>query len=68
MNTIKLVREAAAKLNLHVTENSNAAHAAKDLREANNRLLEIEAISVMTNTVVQRVKLNEYMEKYHGGK
>ena len=53
MNTIKLVREAAAKLNLHVTENSNAAHAAKDLRTANCRLLEIEAISVMTNTVVQ---------------
>jgi len=67
MNKSEVIK-AAQKHGLYVTENSNAVHAAKDLREANNRLLEIEAIAVMTNTNRQRVKLNEYMEKYHGTK
>ena len=66
MNTVKEVIKAAKQLGLHVTENSNAAYAAKNLREANTRILELEAIAIMTNANVRKVKLKEYMEKYHG--
>jgi hypothetical protein len=38
------IRVAAKKLNLHVTQNSNAANAAKDLFKANQRIVALEAI------------------------
>ena len=42
--TVKQVIVAAKKLNLFVTENSNALHAAKNLREANTRITQLEEI------------------------
>ena len=57
---------AAKKLNLHVTDNSNAANAAKDLFKANQRIVELEAIINITSDDLSHSELlvKNYYKKW----
>lgn len=58
--------EAAKKHGLHITENSNAAHAAKNLFEANKRIIELEAIiNTAPNTPLSVKLINNYNNKWN---
>ena len=61
---LKEIKAEAKKHGLFVTENSNADHAAKNLLQANNRLLELEAIAEIADDKTRSSKLNAYRKKW----
>ena len=64
MNKQELIK-AAKEHGFYITENSNAIHAAKNLRDANDRLVTLESIMDITNKNEREVKLRDYKEKHN---
>jgi len=66
MNTLsksQLIKQAKGH-NLFVTANSNAEYAAKNLLQANDRLIELEAVVQMPEGNARTVAFNNYMKKW----
>ena len=64
--TIKALIKEAKEHGLYVTESSTAIHVANNLREANNRILELERMMVIDPLTSEHLAAwRSYQIKYH---